>query len=106
MSARKLNLRFARDADDDIKNISLYTWQNWGEEQATIYEGMIGKALESLREYPRSGQPRDDLFPGCRSIWVEQHVIYYHQPQPHYIEIIRILHGRQNPAGKVEEQTS
>jgi toxin ParE1/3/4 len=95
-SAHRPEIRFTPEADDDLKNISLSTWQNRGEEQATIYEGMIGKALASLREHPRLGHPRDDLFSDCRSVRVEHHFIYYHQPRPNEIEVVRILHGRQD----------
>jgi toxin ParE1/3/4 len=90
MSAHKPGIRFTPKADDDLKSISLYTWRSWGEEQATIYEAMIEKALEMLREHPRIGKVQDDLFPGCRSIRVEQHVVYYHQPQLDEVEIVRI----------------
>jgi toxin ParE1/3/4 len=103
MSARKPAIHFTSEADDDLKSISLYTWRNWGEEQATIYEAMIGRALDLLREHPRLGQPRDDLFPGCRSVQVEQHVIYYHQPQTTEIEVLRILHSRQDASAAVNE---
>lgn len=106
MSARKLDIRIAPEADDDLKSIAMYTSQHWGEAQATIYEAMIGESLESLREHPLLGHSRDDLFPGCRSVRVERHVLYYHQPHPDYIEVVRILHSRQNPAGNVAGPSS
>jgi toxin ParE1/3/4 len=86
MSARRPAIRFTLEADDNVENISLYTWRNWGEEQAETYEAAIARTLELLREHPQAGRPRDDLFPGCRSIQVEQHVIYFHQPRADEIE--------------------
>lgn len=106
MSVRRLAIRFTREADDDLESISLYTWHTWGEKQATIYEATIAKTLELLREHPQLGQPRDDLFPGCRIILVEQHIIYYHQPHEAEIEVLRILHHRQDATGQIDAPRS
>jgi toxin ParE1/3/4 len=103
MSARNLVIRFTPEADDDYESISLYTWQTWGEKQAADYETKIVMALESLRDHPLLGQPRDDLFPGCRRIRVDQHAIYYYQPQPTEIVVLRILHGRRDASAEVED---
>jgi plasmid stabilization system protein ParE len=65
MSARKLDIRVAKDADDDLKSIAMYTSQHWGEEQAILYEAMIGKSLESLREHPCSGLHVTTSFPAA-----------------------------------------
>jgi hypothetical protein len=46
---------------------------------------------------------RDDRFPGCRSLQVEQHVIYFCQPDPDEIEVIRILHQRQDAGVVVKD---
>jgi plasmid stabilization system protein ParE len=51
------------------------------------------------------GQPRDDLFPGCREINIEQHVVYC-EPQASDITVVRVLHSHQDPTGKVEKPRS
>ena len=66
---------------------------------------MITRTLGLLRRHPRLGQLRDDLFPGYRGINVEQHIIYL-QPLASEIVVVRILHGRQDPTGKVNEPPS
>lgn len=76
--------------------MSLYTRRAWGEKQQLSYEAAIDQALDMLSTHPQAGRPRDDLFPGCRSIQVEQHVIYYHQPAATEIVVQRILHNRQD----------
>ena len=102
MSARKPVIRFTLEADDDFESISLFTWQTWGEEQAATYEAAIAKTLELLREHPQAGRPRDELFPGCRSIQAEQHVIYYHRPEATEIVVLRILHSRQDASATLQ----
>jgi toxin ParE1/3/4 len=106
MSARKPVIRFTFEADDDFESISLFTWQTWGEEQAATYEAAIARTLELLREHPQAGRPRDDLFPGCHSIQAEHHVIYFHQPRAGEIEVLRILHHRQDASAAVQKPPS
>src|SRR5215211_4370543 len=81
MSARKLAVRLSREADRDVLDILLYTRRTWGTEQQATYETVMIRALEMLSQHLEAGRPRDDIFPGCRSVQVEQHVIYYHQPE-------------------------
>lgn len=59
------------------------------------------EAFHRLRIHPRLGHPRDDIFPGCRTMQVEQHLIFYHLPDAGSVEVLRILHQRQDPDGKV-----
>lgn len=57
------------------------------------YAAAIDKALQLLVENPRLGRARGDLFPGCRSLLVEQHTIFYRVDEP-TLSIARILHQR------------
>lgn len=106
MSAHKPAIRLTSRAERDVENILLHTERSWGVEQSGTYANVIAQAFTLLSNHPQLGRQRDDLFPGCRGVRVEQHVIYYHQPRPHDIEIIRILHGRQDPTGNVEGPAS
>jgi toxin ParE1/3/4 len=103
MFARKLAVRLSREADRDVLDILLYTRRTWGTKQRATYETLIVQALDTLSQHPQTGQPRDDLFPGCRSFQVEQHVIYYYQRKATEIVVRRILHYRQDASAAVEE---
>ncbi len=83
--------------------MSLYTRRAWGEKQQLSYEAAIDQALDMLSTHPLAGRPRDDLFPGCRSIQVEQHIIYFHQPRADEIEVLRILDHRQDASPAVKD---
>ncbi|MGH2615215.1 MAG: type II toxin-antitoxin system RelE/ParE family toxin [Thermomicrobiales bacterium] len=100
MSARRLAVRFSRDADRDMASIALHTRRTWGEEQQLSYEAAIFQVLDMLSQHPQAGRPRDDLFPGCRSIQAEHHVIYYYQSQTDIVAV-RILHSRQDASAAV-----
>jgi toxin ParE1/3/4 len=106
MFAHNLAVRLTRTAERDLENIAMYTRRSWGGKQHASYRTAIDHALMMLREHPRSGRPRDDLFPGCRSVHVEQHVIYYHQPSATEIVVRRILHHRQDAGAGVKEPPS
>jgi toxin ParE1/3/4 len=77
-----------------------------GKTQQSAYRAVIYQALDMLSRHPQAGRPRDDLFPGCRSIQVEQHVIYFHQPRAQEIDVLRILHHRQDASAAVQEPRS
>lgn len=106
MSARNVDVQLSRSALRDIDDILLYTRRTWGNRQWANYRAAIYRALETLSQHPEAGRPRDDRFPGCRSVQVEQHVIYFHQPRPGEIEVLRILHHRQDASAAVKEPPS
>jgi toxin ParE1/3/4 len=106
MSARSPLVVLAPQAERDFAFILVYTQRMWGGEQRAGYRATIAQALRSLREHPQTGRPRDDLFPGCRSMQVEQHIIYYYQPDATEIVVLRILHHRQDASAEVQEPPS
>jgi toxin ParE1/3/4 len=106
MSARKAAIQLTPQAERDYENILVYTERAWGEKQSATYQTSIAQALSALPDHPQASRPRDDLFPGCRSIRVEHHVIYFHQPRAGEIDVLRILHHRQDASAAVQEPRS
>ena len=106
MFARRPAIHLTPQADRDYENILLYTERTWGEKQSATYQALIAQALSALRDHPQASRPRDDLFSGCRSIQAEQHIIYFHQPRAAEIEVLRILHHRQDASAGVKEPPS
>ncbi len=103
MSARRVEVRLSRAAQRDVAHILTYTQRTWGLRQRANYRAAIYRALDRLSRFPGAGRPRDDRFPGCRSLQVEQHVIYFYQPGSDEIEVVRILHGRQDASAAVKD---
>jgi toxin ParE1/3/4 len=96
MSARSVDVRLSRAALRDIDDLLLYMQRTWGTRRRVSYLAAFYRTLGRLFRYPAAGRPRDDLFLGCRDIHVEQHVIYYYQPDDATIVVRRILHQRQH----------
>lgn len=80
----------------DLRNIYEYGVNNWGTTQASNYLDNIKEHFWRLTEHPKIGLDRIELFPGIRSCPVDRHILFY-RIQNSQLEIIRILHARQDP---------
>ena len=100
MSARRRQLIVRPDAQVDIRDILLYTLARWSSEQRRRYRGDLDRAMRSLLIYPELGPSRNDLFPGCRNLAINEHVVFY-TIADNEIVVLRVLHGNQDPSGKV-----
>lgn len=103
MSARSVDVELSGPALRDIDGILLFTRRTWGKGQQAAYRAAIYRVLDILSRHPEAGRSRDDLFPGCRGLPVEQHVIYYYQPNDATIVVRRILHQRQDAGAAVRD---
>ena len=101
MPSRRRRLTLKPQAQEDVREALHYTHQQWGAEQRSRYRVRLYETMRKLLDFPELGQPRDDLFPGCRSLRAEQHVIFYQITEGEII-VGRVLHVRQEAAGKVE----
>ena len=97
MSSPRRQVILSPDAQDDLADILLHSWQSWGEAQRDQYEAAFARAIDDLSRFPEIGALRSDLFPGCRIRVVEQHVVYYWDTGD-FVEIVRILHERTDPS--------
>lgn len=86
----------AEAAFDDLAAILDYTSRAWGTEQARDYLDWLEARLTELALRPGMGRERQDLERMVRSFPFESHVIYYAQA-PFGIQVVRILHQRQDP---------
>jgi toxin ParE1/3/4 len=97
-SSRKL--RLSPEARADVREIRRYTAKQWGLRQRDRYAARLHQALGSLLDYPERGRPREELYAGCRSLLVEQHVIYYYLTDDEVV-VDRVLHSSQDATDKI-----
>ena len=83
-------------ARDDLKKIYPYGAMNWGASRASSYLDSLKNHFWSLSEHPKMGIERDELLSAMRSLAVSSHIIFY-RTKRQKIEIVRILHARQDP---------
>lgn len=87
-------LRKAPQADLDLDSI----WDFIASDSIRAAEkqiGRIGEIFEMLVENPLAGRERRELRVGLRSFPIGNYVIFY-IPLPDGVEIIRVMHGRQD----------
>ncbi len=83
-------------AKNDLKELYQYGLRKWGKKQSDNYLEKIKSQLWSLTEQPLIGIDRSELLLGTRSLPIESHTLFY-RVSTNALEIIRVLHGRQDP---------
>jgi toxin ParE1/3/4 len=88
-----MRLILSPEAQDDIADILLYTLQIWGEEQQDRYAALLDKGLLFMTDNPEIGRGRPELYLGCRSYRIREHIVYY-AVKGGDINVARVLHSR------------
>ena len=89
-------LVIAPAAKNDLKDIYQYGLRQWGQAQSDNYLAAIKDQFWSLTEQPLMGVERPELLPDTRSLPIQGHTLFY-RVTTNKVEIIRVLHGRQDP---------
>jgi len=89
-------LVIAPAAKNDLKEIYLYGLRQWGQAQSESYLSTIKNHFWLLTQQPLMGIERPELLPDTRSLPIESHTLFYRVAGKR-VEIIRVLHGRQDP---------
>ena len=89
-------LVIAPAAKSDLKDIYQYGLRQWGQVQSESYLSTIKNQFWLLIQQPLMGTERPELLPDTRSLPIESHTLFY-RVTANRVEIIRVLHGRQDP---------
>ena len=81
------------EAQEDYQDILLHTLEKWGETQLEIYDALLDKALNSIKEDPRLGKKNRQLPLTYRVYHVGRHYIVFREEGEDVI-IVRILHDQ------------
>ena len=90
-------VHYTGEAENDLFEIGVYTWAEWGEEQFVKYIALLRETCEDIiprkHRFARSVPKRAELLR-----WrCERHVIYFRKVDDGF-EIVRILHDRMLPS--------
>jgi toxin ParE1/3/4 len=88
--------RLTDRARADLIDIFDFTEEKFGVYQAEAYYAGLIRTFELLADFPRIGQPFDELAAGYRRFRFQSHLIFYTERSDH-VEIRAIVHGSQNP---------
>ncbi|MCD9856032.1 type II toxin-antitoxin system RelE/ParE family toxin [Epilithonimonas sp. JDS] len=88
-----MNYKISKQAEIDLENIWLYTFEEWSMEQADYYFDLLMDEIEYISENPKSGTDYSNVRKGYFRTRIKSHFIFYKiNLQEEKIEIIRILH--------------
>lgn len=99
MAAHQLVIASAAKAD--LKEIYQYGLRQWGQSQSDRYLETLKGSIWSLIEQPLMGIERPELLTGMRSLSIESHILFY-RITTRNIEVVRVLHGRQDPVRQLK----
>ena len=96
--------KISQDANLDIQNIWIYTFENCSLEQADKYINQIIDEIEYLNEHPQSGKNYSQIRKGYFCSRINSLFIFYKiNLRLEQIEIIRILHQRMDIESQLNE---
>ena len=89
-------LVIAPAAKNDLRDIYQYGLPQWGQAQSDSYLVAIKDLFWSLTEQALMGIERPELLPDARSLAIQSHTVFY-RVTANKVEIMRVLHSRQDP---------
>lgn len=88
-----MNYKISKQAEIDLENIWLYTFEEWSIDQADYYFDLIMDEIEYISKNPKTGKDYNEIRKGYfRSRVKSQFIFYKINLKEENIEIIRILH--------------
>lgn len=92
-----MNYKISKQAESDLENIWLYTFEEWSLEQADYYFDSIMNEIEYISEHPKSGKDYSNVRKGYFRSKIKSHFIFYRiNLKEEKVEVIRILHQQMN----------
>lgn len=99
-----MKYKISHEANQDLENIWIYTYENWSLEQADRYFNLIMDEIEYLADNPKSGKNYDHVKKGYFRAKIRSHSIFYKtNSKIQVIEIIRVLHQRMDIESRLNE---
>ena len=90
-------IELTKEAERDLINIFLFGVEHFGVVQAERYSSLLTAKIESAAANPSFGADYDFVRSGLLRYEAKSHAIYYRQTSDGIL-VLRILHGRMDPA--------
>ena len=99
-----MNYKISKQAEIDLENIWLYTFEEWSIEQADYYFDLIMDEIEYISKNPKSGKDYSNVRKGYFRSRMKSHFIFYRiNLKEEKVEIIRILHQQMDIDSHINE---
>jgi toxin ParE1/3/4 len=94
--------RVSNAAQNDIREIGLYTQKHWGKEQRHFYLNGLNERFNQLADNPEISPERADFTPPVRINHYQKHLIVYALEDKGLL-ILRILHENMDVSTHLSE---
>lgn len=91
------SIELTTEAERDLIDIFLFGVEQFGVAQAERYSAALIEKIENAAVNPSFGADYNFVRPGLRRYEATSHAIYYWQTEDGIL-VLRILHGRMDPA--------
>lgn len=99
-----MRYKISIEAQNDLENIWLYTFENWATEQANRYYNLILDEIEYIAENPQTGKDYSHVRENYFRSKVKSHYIFYKiNKKENLVEIIRILHQQMDIENRLND---
>ncbi len=96
--------KISNEAQSDLENIWLYTFENWSAEQADRYYNLILDEIEYLAKNSDIGKDYSHVRKNYLCSKVKSHFIFYKiNSKENIIEIIRVLHQQMDIENRLND---
>ena len=100
-----MNYKISKQAEIDLENIWLYTFEEWSIDQADYYFDLIIDEIEYISKNPKTGKDYNEIRKGYFRSRVKSHFIFYKiNLKEENIEIIRILHQQMDIESHINDK--
>ena len=72
-----MNYKISKQAEIDLENIWLYTFEEWSIDQADYYFDLIMDEIEYISKNPKTGKDYNEIRKGYFRSRVKSHFIFY-----------------------------
>jgi toxin ParE1/3/4 len=90
-------VKYSAAARKDLLAIKAWTARNFGRVQSAVYVRQIEAGLQLISDNPGLARSAESVSPGLLKTVVGSHIIYLRN-RGEVIHVIRLLHGKMNPA--------
>lgn len=99
-----MKYKISNEAQNDLENIWLYTFETWSIKQADRYINLILDEIDYLAANPTTGKDYNHVRKGYYRAKVKSHFIFHKiNPGENLIEIIRILHEQMDTENRLDD---
>lgn len=91
-----MRFKLSDKAEQDLENIYLYSYENWGISKAIEYIEEIEKTISNLLDHPKLGKLQIKNKRTYYTFPCQSHIIYYHL-QADILYVLSILHKSSIP---------